>query len=281
MIWIISNEAEECGIFTTFEQYKKAFDEGEMDIYCARQDDDFSFIKADDVVIIRTRDKRIYENLMLAQSKTKFKSTLESMGTLELTYDKELLKSVLEKEHLQFPQTIAVLENEKSYFVKPKYGEDSIGVDEMSKCNGVEDVSKKFESLLSKGLTPIVEEYIDGMEVTTAIINNQEDNPQVYSAFVKPNNNFGFHTSETKRNYDFTPHRCSDENLKEICLKAFKAIGATHYIRIDSRICNGVPYIIDINMIAGLNRKGYMAKCLEVNGVDYFDFIRMVVKSAK
>lgn len=68
--------------------------------------------------------------------------------------------------------------------------------------------------------------------------------------------------------------------LKGLQKKVFEAVSAKHYLRIDFRMSNQVPYVIDINMIPGLSPNGYMAKCMKEHGIEYNDFIRMVVNSA-
>lgn len=88
MIWIVSNIEEEHGPFITFNEYKKAFPEGEMEIYVANQFDYFSFLREDDVVIVRTRDRNIYNRLREARQKIGFKSTLETEEIRALTWDK-------------------------------------------------------------------------------------------------------------------------------------------------------------------------------------------------
>ena len=71
MIWIVSNIEEEHGPFITFNEYKKAFPEGEMEIYVANQLDDFAFLSKEDIVIVRTRDRNIYNRLRVTKLKYK------------------------------------------------------------------------------------------------------------------------------------------------------------------------------------------------------------------
>lgn len=283
MIWIVSNIEEEHGPFITFNEYKKAFPEGEMEIYVANQFDYFSFLREDDVVIVRTRDRNIYNRLREARQKIGFKSTLETEEIRALTWDKETLKPLLAKAGCHFPKSVRIDEivEGKTYFVKPRYGEDSIGVDARSKCSCMEEILKKSFQLERMGMEPVIEEYVKGEEVTTSLLSDPEERElAVYSSIMKPNNGLGFHTDEIKHDYAFTAQPYTGKRLEEVGRSVFEALGAKHYIRIDSRIMEGEPYIIDVNLIAGLNRRGYMAKCLEVNGVEYLDFIRKVVKTA-
>ena len=102
----------------------------------------------------------------------------------------------------------------------------------------------------------------------------------MYSALMRPNEECGLHTKQTKEHFAFTPERYISSRLNDVIRKTFRAVGATHLLRIDSRIVNGVPYIIDVNMIPGLAPDGYLSKCMEVNDVPYLNAIRMMVGTA-
>ena len=177
MIWVIANKAEEDGTFPTYRHYKKAFADGEIDIHCACQDDDFSFLTKDDIVLIRTRDENINKKVSEAQSKICFKSTLESPLTNHLTHDKNAVKSVLRQAQIRFPETINLcnVNGSRKYFVKPLYGENSIGIDESSICDSKDEVLSKYTSLLESGIKPMIEEYVDGFDVTTSVFKSGEN----------------------------------------------------------------------------------------------------------
>lgn len=283
MIWVIANKAEEDGTFPTYRHYKKAFDECEIDIYCASQDDDFSFLKKDDIVLMRTRDENINKCVSEAQVKIGFKSTLESPLTNYLTHDKNAVKSVLRQVHVHFPETIYLcnVTGNQRYFVKPLYGENSIGIDESSICNSKDEVLSKYSSLLEAGIKPMIEEYVDGFDVTTSIFKIGGKNVfDVYSVITKARDNHNIQTDDTKMDFSFTAHHYQNILVDMSARWVFDAVGAKHFLRIDFRIAKGIPYVIDINMIPGLAPNGYMSMCMKENGVEYLDFIRKMVCTA-
>lgn len=282
MIWVIANKVEEDGSFPTYRHYRKAFKEGEINIYCAKQDDDFSFLKQDDIAFIRTRDENINRCVCEAQRLIGFKSTLESPLTNLLTHDKEIVKSLLRDNGILHPKSyfLSDVVNGYKYFVKPKYGENSVGVDKYSICSNVDEVKFKFNQLKSLGIEPIIEEYIEGKEVTVAIIASVFTfNPEVYPVIVDPIDS-PIHTENTKHEFSFDSLRYENDSLRRISKKIFSIIGAKHMLRIDFRIKDGIPYVIDINMIPGLAPNGYMAECLKAYGIDYYTFIQMLVNTA-
>lgn len=283
MIWVIANEVDEDGSFPTFRHYKKAFKKGEIDIYCAKQYDDFSFLKKDDIAFIRTRNENINWCVADAQRRIGFKSTLESPITNLLTHDKELVKSLLETNGISYPRSYVVNEflDGIKCFVKPRYGENSVGVDEYSICSNLTEIDVKFRQLKNLVLEPMVEEYIEGNEVTVAVISsNGSLSPEVYQILVEPYNYCSIHTDDVKREFRFKAIRYENEYIRMISNIIFDVIGAKHMLRIDFRINDGIPYVIDINMIPGLAPNGYMARCLKAHGINYYTFIQMLVNTA-
>ena len=283
MIWVIANEVEEDGSFPTYRHYKNAFNPGEIDIYCAKQDDDFSFLNKDDIVLMRTRDENINKRVDEAQRLFGFKSTLESQLTNLLTHDKELVKSLLECSGIPHPKSLYLSEvvDGRKYFVKPRFGENSVGVDERSICTSLNEVDIKCRQLKQMGIEPMIEEYVDGNEVTVAVISSLlRFNPEIYPIIVEPKNESNVHTGQTKRTLIFKSMPYESASLRKIAKEVFNIVGAKHMLRIDFRICDNIPYVIDINMIPGLAPNGYMAECLKAHGIDYYTFIKMLVNTA-
>lgn len=282
MIWVIANKVEEDGSFPTYRYYKEAFGKGEIDIYCAGQDDNFSFIGKEDIVIIRTRDENINMRVAKAQEEIGFISTLESPSTNHLTHDKNAVKEVLRRHNIPFPETINLcnLSGDGTYFVKPLFGENSSGIDSKSICRSKEDAIAKYNSLLESGQRPIIEEYIDGIDVTTAIFNlNNGNDLKTYSIITIPSGG-DIQTESTKDAFLFTAIRYDNDLIGEMARRIFNAVGAKHLLRIDFRIRNSIPYVVDINMIPGLAPDGYMSMCMKEHGVEYLDFIRKMVGTA-
>lgn len=282
MIWVIANKVEEDGSFPTYRYYKKAFRKCEIDIYCVGQDDDFSFIGKEDIVIIRTRDENINMRVAEAQEEIGFISTLESPSTNHLTHDKNAVKEVLRRYNIPFPETINLcnLSGDGTCFVKPLFGENSSGIDSKSICRSKEEAIAKYNSLLESGLRPMIEEYIDGIDVTTAVFNLGNANDlKTYSIITIPKGG-DIQTESTKGEFSFIALKYDNKEVDEIARRVFNAVGAKHLLRIDFRIRNSIPYVVDINMIPGLAPNGYMSMCMKEHGIQYFDFIRMMVDTA-
>ena len=86
----------------------------------------------------------------------------EFNGTYKL-WDKRKISSVWFAPFLSFP-----------LFVKPAKAGDSLGVDNASKVNNLDELKTKVKSILDGFGTALVEEYIDGREFTVLVCANAD-----------------------------------------------------------------------------------------------------------
>jgi D-alanine-D-alanine ligase len=108
----------------------------------------------------------------------------------------------------------------------------------------------------------LVEEFIDGKELTVGIVGN--DPPKVLGIMqVKPRQptKHFIYSIEVKRNYkEMATYECPaklpEEELtavEEAALAAFEVLGCRDVARIDFRLRDGVPYFIEANPLPGLS----------------------------
>ncbi len=110
--------------------------------------------------------------------------------------------------------------------------------------------------------TVLLEEYIDGVEVTVGMVGN--DPPQVLGIMsVEPNEKAEhfIYSLEIKREYRrLVTYRCPAplpaEVLKAVATSArtvFHELGCRDVARIDFRVRDGIPYFLEVNPLPGLN----------------------------
>ncbi|MEX2140619.1 MAG: hypothetical protein WD894_15255 [Pirellulales bacterium] len=145
---------------------------------------------------------------------------------------------------------------------KPAFEGSSKGV--LNKCL-IEDraaVANVVEELLSAYQQPIlVEEFIDGEELTVGVLGNAP--PQVLGVMrVVPRSDVKHfvYSLEMKREFsDRVRYECPAKlgtavtaAVEQAALAAYKALGCRDVARIDFRLRGGVPYFIEANPLPGL-----------------------------
>jgi D-alanine-D-alanine ligase len=206
---------------------------------------------------------------------------------LAICLDKPLTKKLVALQEVPTPEWL-VIDNEKELeqadlenfpypaIIKPAYEGSSKGVHEKSLVDNSEQAQKTVGEVLNNYKQPVmVEQFIDGDEVTVGILGNAPQTTIVGMMRILPRkqNNRFVYSVEVKRDWknlvDYeVPANLKEEVRKQIVtssFKTFKALGCRDFARIDFRIGkDGVPYLLEINPLPGLG--------------DYSDLIIMALK---
>lgn len=152
--------------------------------------------------------------------------------------------------------------------VKPSDEGSSRGIHSDSLVYDMDSLIKQVEKKLSIYNPPILlNEYIEGREFTVGVIGN--DKPRVLpieeiDLSKLPENLNKLYSFEVKTYHKpstvyHVPAPLTDEERKLIedtAIKAFKALNLRDYARVDIRLKDGVPYVLEINSLPGL-KKGF------------------------
>lgn len=285
MIWVINHISEYDETFPTFRYYREVVGRENINIFCAKDGETFDFLTADDVVLLRSGDRLMVNRLLARQREVGFKSTIETSDTIECAYNKETIKDVLTDNGIKTPKLYFFPEviDGKAYFVKPMFGEDSKEISFQSVCHSRSEVEHITDILVGKAIIPMIEEYIDGVDCTVAVIKNSVTGEiNTYAIDIEVDNKYGIQTQEVKSGTIAYCQPTATPSVNELAKKAFKAIGAKHYARVDFRISKeGVPYLIDLNIFPGFGIAGYMYRSLMLTqNKSYRDFIMEIIGSA-
>lgn len=285
MIWVINHISEYDESFPTFRYYREVIGRENIRIYCAKDGETFDFLMSDDIVLLRSGDSSMVKSLIARQNEVGFISTVESPTTIATAYNKAKIKSILVKAGIRTPRSFSLNEvtDGQLYFVKPMFGEDSKGISLQSVCHSTDEIERYARNLSMDGLTPIIEEYIDGTDCTVAVIRDAHTGEiNTYAIDIEVDNEFGIQTEEVKSGTIAYCQPTSTPSVNEISRKVFKAVDAKHYMRIDYRITKeGVPYLIDLNIFPGFGIAGYMYRSLMLTqNKSYRDFIMEILNSA-
>lgn len=195
--------------------------------------------------------------------------------TLAMTLDKPLAKQVVSDAGVATPtwrliESTAQLRQLKDSeiplpaFVKPAFEGSSKGIHLNSRADAAAGARKVARDLLKKyGQPVLIEQYIEGDEVTVGVIGNA---PPVIVGIMrviprKKCKTFVY-SLEVKRDYlnlvDYEcPARLPQQVMKRIeksSLRAYRALGCRDIARVDFRIGrDGIPYFLEVNPLPGLN----------------------------
>jgi len=153
--------------------------------------------------------------------------------------------------------------------VKPSREDASIGIDNKSVVYNDEELKKRIEYILDEHKQPaLVEQFIDGREINVSVVGNVKkdesdlivfpiseidfsDMPDDYQKIVSYNSKWMYKTVEFAGTKAVCPAKNIspelEERIKETAKKVYRIIGASDYARVDFRVKDNVPYVLEMN----------------------------------
>ena len=148
--------------------------------------------------------------------------------------------------------------------VKPSREDASIGIHNESIVKNEKELRKRIEYVLEEHKQPVlVEEYIDGREINVSVVGNEElitfpiseidfsSLPEDYPKIISYNSKWMYKTPEFHGTKAVCPaQNLSDKEIKiiqETAKKVYRLLGAADYARVDMRLKDGVPYVLELN----------------------------------
>ncbi len=221
--------------------------------------------------------------------------------TLGLCQDKGLTKSILESRGLPTPkyQILRKFEDWEGQvcyplFVKPLREDASLGITKESYVKNEAELRKRVEYITERYNQPaLVEEYVTGRELNVSILGDKDLQILPISEIV-----FGF-TDEPRivdysakwidesEQYKKTIPVCPAEldidtrrTVESVALRAYVALQCRDYARVDIRLNNGTPYILEVNPNPDISPQAGFARSLKAAGIPYEDFVNRLVMMA-
>ncbi|MBK8983816.1 MAG: ATP-grasp domain-containing protein [Ignavibacteria bacterium] len=153
--------------------------------------------------------------------------------------------------------------------VKPSREDASIGIENKSVVYNDEELKERIEYILDEHKQPaLVEQYIDGREINVSVVGNVKkdesdlivfpiseidfsDMPDDYQKIVSYNSKWMYKTVEFAGTKAVCPAKNIspelEERIKETAKKVYRIIGASDYARVDFRVKDNVPYVLEMN----------------------------------
>lgn len=174
------------------------------------------------------------------------------------------------------------------YFVKPRFGSASIGINESCLCNSWDEVLNKSEQFFNEDIDIIVEKYIEGLCYGVSILNSNCGEPLIAKPHYTVSDKSGnIMTHSQKRFAEEGMKRFSsfDETLNKqltyLSKKYFSEIQPCDYCRIDFIIEKNslTPYFLEVNALMNLGIKGgFVNSFLEEHFNSYDELIAYIIE---
>ncbi len=224
--------------------------------------------------------------------------------TLAATLDKDCAKRLVTHDGVQTPAWQLVdgaapdigsrlIEAQIQFpvFVKPAFEGSSKGILSTSIIHDREQLIHALEELAEVYRQPVlVEEFIDGDELTVGLIGNGV--PDVFGIMrVVPRSTQGtfVYSLEVKRDYlALVDYQCPAQltprdtaAVRRSALTAWQALGCRDVARIDFRLRDGVPYFLEANPLPGLSpESGDMVLMSRLLGIEHRELVALILQAA-
>ena len=191
------------------------------------------------------------------------------------------------------PEEVKDLTLNYPVLVKPKDEGSSRGIHDDSLVYNEEALILKIKENLENYNPPMmITEYIEGREFTVGVLGEGENIrvlPILEIDFSNlPSNLNKIYSFEAKYVFDsyvkyHLPARLEDdlrEKIETIAKKAFNSLDLRDYSRIDFRVKDGIPYVIEINSLPGLHKESSdIVKMAKAAGLSYDDLILTIAQN--
>ena len=219
--------------------------------------------------------------------------------TLGLTLDKIMAKKVLISEGIPTPAFFEVSDIGNidgvgigyPLIVKPKHEGSSKGISDRSVVKNRRELKRQAEWVLRTYKQPaLVEKFITGSEFTVPIIGNERPRalPTVQISIDGKTNLGELCYTFSRIRSDTLSYVCPakitrelDRKIKEVSLRAYKAVECRDFGRVDIRVDkNGNPYVLEINPLPSLSTEDVFMTVARYMKVSYNSIITRIVDYA-
>lgn len=200
--------------------------------------------------------------------------------------DKDITKKILAAEKINTAKwTVVKNINDINYetiknigypvFVKPNSGGSSVATVFVEK---EQDLKKAIELALNYDKEVLIEEYIEGEEITCPVFNNKT----FPILTIKPIGKFFDKESKYKKggaaeelaNYDKETTR----KIEETALKTYKALKCSVYARVDIILKDGIPYVLEVNTLPGMTKNSLVPKSAAAMNLSYSELLDFIIE---
>ena len=211
-----------------------------------------------------------------------------------ITFDKLLCKKLLSETSVFMAKSVVIkgdapfsVDQITNYiglpcFVKPNTAGSSYGITKVYKT---EDFIDAVNLAKTEDSVVIVEEFIDGVEVSCGILKTNNNNYVFPVTEIATKNDY----FDTDAKYDpsltdeITPARISKEETKKVqeyCSYIYDKVNCKGIVRIDFIIKEGKPYFLEVNSMPGMSAESIVPKQIKTLGKNLGDFLSEIIEDS-
>ena len=223
--------------------------------------------------------------------------------SLGLTQDKVRTKDVLVRHGLPTPGYVLVKTGEQfprisdlifPLFVKPRLEDASLGITSESIVENEPELKKRIRYIhdtYRQGA--LVEEFIDGREINAAVLGNTSSETLPLSEIrfsqdlARPIVSYAGKWLEESAEFANTEPVCpaplkvqEEIRLRDVALRAYKLLECRDYARVDIRLRDGVPYILEVNANPDISPSAGLARAALAAELSYPKLIDRILNMA-
>lgn len=163
--------------------------------------------------------------------------------------------------------------------VKPSREGSSIG---MSRVENHEELRTAWREAANLDEQVLLERWVDGPEYTAAILDRRVlpmirlETPNVFYDYAAK-----YESNTTQYHCPAGLGEAEEERLAELCLRAFDAVGASGWGRVDFMLDGeGEPWLLEVNTIPGMTDHSLVPMAAEAVGLGFEDLVARILVSA-
>jgi len=222
---------------------------------------------------------------------------------LGLTQDKARTKDLLTKHQLPTPKYCLVKLGEHysrvkdmvyPLIVKPRWEDASQGISNESVVSNEKKLLARIDYVhKTYHQGALVEEFIEGREINVAILGNGPHDVlppseiKFHPDLAQPIVSFEGKWLEQSQQYKLTEPVCpaplkmrTEMLLRDVALRAYKLLECRDYARVDVRLRDGVPYILEVNANPDISPDAGLARSARQAGLSYPQLIGCILAMA-
>ena len=162
-------------------------------------------------------------------------------------------------------------------FVKPNKSGSSFGI---SKVKTEAELPIAIEVAYQEDNEIIIESFLDGTEVSVAVINYQGEIIVLpITEIVSENDFFDYEAKYQGKSQEITPARISEEmtqKVSEVAKRAYEVLKMKGFSRSEFIFVNGEPYMLEMNTIPGLTTESLIPQQAKAAGISLTDLFSKI-----